>query len=233
VTALVVVRLALLAAVAWRVPAVAPRGRIAPGGTARRVHGRVAVATAVLLVGWALAGAWAAALLVAGAGLQHSVRRRMLAARSRAGARRALPDVIDLLTLTMRAGHTPLAAISVAAGVAGGPARAALDDVVLRTQRGERLADALGALVTHLGPEAAPVADALGAADRDGIPIGPVLEELATEARAVRRRLAAADARTLPVRLAFPLVTCTLPAFVLLTVVPVLLATWTSLAAPP
>jgi tight adherence protein C len=95
--------------------------------------------------------------------------------------------------------------------------------------RGRRLADALAALPGVLGPGAQPVAEAIGAADRYGLPLGPVLERLADDARATRRRLAEAHARTLPVRLSFPLVTCTLPSFVLLAIVPAVLGTLSSL----
>ena len=45
----------------------------------------------------------------------------------------------------------------------------------------------------------------------------------ADDIRAERRRRAEAQARTLPVKLAFPLVMCTLPSFVLLAIVPALL----------
>ena len=50
------------------------------------------------------------------------------------------------------------------------------------------------------------------------------LIRLATEQRAVLRRRAETQARTVPVRLLFPLVFLVLPAFGLLTVVPALLA---------
>ena len=73
----------------------------------------------------------------------------------------------------------------------------------------------------------------IGAADRSGAPLGPTLERLSIEARAERRRLADADARRLPVRLSFPLVGCTLPAFVLLGIAPAILAALTSLGGVP
>ncbi len=58
----------------------------------------------------------------------------------------------------------------------------------------------------------------------DGDPLVPVLDRLSVEARMVRRRQAEEAARRLPVQLLFPLVLCVLPAFVLLAVVPLLLA---------
>jgi hypothetical protein len=101
--------------------------------------------------------------------------------------------------------------------------------VAERCAAGVRFADALAALPEALGPVAAPLADTLAAADRYGLPLAPVLERLAGEARLHRRRQAEALARQLPVRLAGPLVLCTLPAFVLLSIVPLLLAALSSL----
>lgn len=76
---------------------------------------------------------------------------------------------------------------------------------------------------------AAPLADSFAAADRYGQPLAPVLERLADEARQHRRRQADTLARQLPVRMSLPLVLCTLPSFVLLAVVPLLLAALSSL----
>ena len=80
-----------------------------------------------------------------------------------------------------------------------------------------------------LGPVAQPLIDSLSAADRYGLPLAPVLERLSFEARQQRRRDIEASARELPVRLAMPLVLCTLPSFVLLAIVPLLLGALSSL----
>ena len=63
--------------------------------------------------------------------------------------------------------------------------------------------------------------DALATSARLGAPATLVLERLAGDVRADLRRRAEARARTIPVRLCFPLVACVLPAFALLTVAPV------------
>ena len=84
-------------------------------------------------------------------------------------------------------------------------------------------------LPRRLGPCALTLADGLAAADRDGLPLAPVLDRLADEARQHRRRQADTLARQLPVRLSLPLVLCTLPSFVLLAVAPLLLAALSSL----
>lgn len=144
-------------------------------------------------------------------------------------AHAALPDLIELIVVGVRAGLTPTAAVTMAAHHAPSDLRPAVGEVVLRLHRGSRLADALTALPECVGPSAAPFADALAAADRYGLPIEPVLDRLASDARAERRRHAEQHARTLPVRLAFPLVVCTLPAFVLLAIVPALLGALSTL----
>jgi tight adherence protein C len=80
-----------------------------------------------------------------------------------------------------------------------------------------------------VGPVSTPVVDAMVTADRYGLPFAPVLDRLIDEARAERRRQAAERARRLPVALSFPLVACSLPSFVLLTIVPAVLGAITSL----
>lgn len=145
------------------------------------------------------------------------------ARRTRAAALTALPDLIELVIVGVRAGLTPANAIEVAAQHIAAALRPAVGEVVHRLHRGARLADALAALPELLGPAAAAFADTLGAADRYGQPLEPALDRLAVDARTERRRQAERYARTLPVRLSFPLVVCTLPAFVLLAIVPALL----------
>jgi tight adherence protein C len=151
----------------------------------------------------------------------------------RAAARRsielALPDAIDLLVLAIRAGLLPSAALREVHRYFDPATRAAATEVLRRFDAGTRFAEALPALGEQLGPTVAPLVDGFAAADRDGLPLGPVLERLAADARAQRRRTLEAAARQLPVRLAMPLVLCTLPAFVLMAVAPLLLAALSSL----
>ena len=63
---------------------------------------------------------------------------------------------------------------------------------------------------------------ALVASERYGAPVAAGLERLAGEVRRDRRRRAEEAARRVPVKLLFPLVGCTLPAFGLLTVAPLI-----------
>lgn len=144
---------------------------------------------------------------------------------------RQYAGAVELVVLAVRAGHLPAAAIAASVPHAPPAVAPALAEVAARVDAGERLADALGSLPSMLGPVARPLADSLAAADRYGLPLAPVLERLASEARRQRRRQSEALARQLPVRLSLPLVLCTLPAFVLMAVVPLLLAAITSLAS--
>jgi tight adherence protein C len=63
-----------------------------------------------------------------------------------------------------------------------------------------------------------------------GTPLKDSLVQLAADVRSSRAALAAEKARKAPVKMLFPLVFLVLPAFLLLTVVPVLLSTLRSLS---
>jgi tight adherence protein C len=155
------------------------------------------------------------------------MRRQERDRRRRAEA--ALPDMIELVILGVRAGLSPTAAIEAAVDHVDVELRPALAEVSHRIHRGIRLADALHAFAERLGPAADGFADTLAAADRYGLPLEPVLDQLAGDVRTERRRLAEREARVLPVRLAFPLVVCTLPSFVLLAIVPAVLGALSTL----
>ena len=143
--------------------------------------------------------------------------------RSRSAARASLPDLIELVIIGVRAGLTPSAALEMAAGHTTPELAAPLAEVMHHMHRGRRLADALDQLPAWLGRHAAYFTDALITADRYGLPLGPVLDQLSADVRADRSRQAQEQARTLPVKLSFPLVVCTLPSFVLLAIAPAVL----------
>ncbi len=142
---------------------------------------------------------------------------------------RTYPDFIDALVLTVRAGCTPLQAFEMLSLSVAAPVGGALHEVVHRVACGDRFADALAELPRRIGSLGQPLADALAMSDRYGTPLPAILNRLADDARATRRRNAEAAARQLPVRLSFPLVGCTLPSFVLLTIVPLMAGTISSL----
>ena len=139
------------------------------------------------------------------------------------------PDALDLLVLSIRAGYLPAQAVVEITQFLPPRLRHSFAAVDQAMQQGTRFADALRELPRHLGPITQPLVDSLSSADRYGLPLAPVLERMAFEARQHRRRQADSDARELPVRLAVPLVLCTLPSFVLLAIVPLLLGALSSL----
>ncbi len=142
---------------------------------------------------------------------------------------RAVPDAVELFVLSVHAGLTPVQAVHELTRTAPEIVRDGFDAVVHRLERGEPFGTALRALPDRLGSGMVGLADVIASADRYGLPLAPVLESLAVEARAARRRSDEADARRLPVKLAFPLVTCTLPSFVLLAITPAIVAALSSL----
>lgn len=133
-----------------------------------------------------------------------------------------LPDIVDLLVLGVGAGLTVHLAVAAVGRRGGGPLAAELRQVVADVALGRRLADALDEVPGRAGESIRPLSSTLAAAERYGAPLGSSLERLATEVRRDRRRRAEEAARKLPVKLLFPLVTCTLPAFALLTVAPLI-----------
>jgi len=159
--------------------------------------------------------------VVLGAGVVATVvmKRRSSRARSQQEVRRTLPDVVDLLRLGAEVELTVHQAVAAVADHGLGPVASQAATVVAQTRAGVRLVDAL----EHLrdDPVLAPLADALIDAERYGTPLVRSLERIGIDARDQRRRLAEARARRLPVQLLGPLVVCTLPATLVLAVVPV------------
>ncbi len=133
-----------------------------------------------------------------------------------------LPVTVDLLAVAVGAGCTPYLAVDTAARWAPARLAAWLDDVRRACALGRGFADALDDLAARV-PPLQPLVDALLASDRFGAPVGDALLRLAAERRTALRRRAEARARTVPVRLLFPLIFLVLPAFGLLTVVPAVL----------
>lgn len=150
---------------------------------------------------------------------------RSMQRRHQAAVVRELPEVIDLLRLSVSAGGSVLTSLEALHGVSLGPVTDALDEACVRVARGDRLAHALDQVVAQTGEPVRPLVRALAGSEHYGTELAPTLERLAGEARDHRRREAHAAARRVPVRLLLPLVLCILPAFVLLTLVAPLAST--------
>jgi len=150
------------------------------------------------------------------------LRARRVRRRVDAAIGREMPVTIDLLGVAVGAGCTPYLAVEVAARWSPPNLGARLDVVRRRCDLGAGFAEALDGAADEV-PSLRPLADALLASDRYGAPVGDALSRLAADERTALRRRAEARARTVPVRMLFPLVFLVLPAFGLLTVAPTLL----------
>lgn len=185
----------------------------------RRRLGLAVVVLPPLVVLRPALGLCAMVVLSAGPHLhRRSVRRT--AAKARAGE---VGSVIELVRLALEGGSTPSLALIAMAQLTGPALQPSLARVGDELRRGVAL-DVVLRQLTEDAPELAALADVLLASSRLGLGVAETLRSLAVEARATRRRQAEAAARRLPVALLFPVVCLTLPAFVVLTVAPLLLS---------
>jgi hypothetical protein len=156
---------------------------------------------------------------------------RVLRAPGRARHRRRLDDdlarqvavSVDLVGLAVAAGHTPYLAVELSAQWSPPLVAAELHAIVRGCSVGQAFDDGLQDAGRRT-PALRSLTETLRTTSRLGSPAAPALARLAAELRADLRRRAEARARTVPVRLCFPLVGCILPAFALLTVVPAVVA---------
>jgi len=185
--------------------------------TARRLG--AAVIAAAVVVGVFPPASPVAALVAWGL---PSIRAGRRERRRLAALAADLPDVVDLLTLAVGAGLTVGLAVAHVARRGSGPLATELVAVTDNVALGRRLADAIDDLPGRAGEAVRPLVGALVASERYGAPLVTSLERLADEVRRDHRRRAEEEARKVPVKLLFPLITCTLPAFGLLTVAPLI-----------
>jgi tight adherence protein C len=156
--------------------------------------------------------------------------RRLGAARADTRRRRAMdaeiPQLLDLLAAGSAAGLSAVVGLQRAVSVLRGPLglelRASLDAVDL----GARWREELAAVTERLAlPDLRRAVAVLSRTETLGSSLTEATRELAADVRRSRRAAVAERARTAPVKMLFPLVFLVLPAFLLLTVVPVLLTT--------
>jgi tight adherence protein C len=156
--------------------------------------------------------------------------RRLVASRSAARRLRALdaevPQLLDMLAASSAAGLSAAGGLrrSVAAlrGPLGVELRAALDAVDLGARWRSELSDLTDRLAL---PDLRRAVAVLTRSETLGTSLTDATRELAADVRGARRDAVAERARAAPVKMLFPLVFLVLPAFLLLTVVPVLLTT--------
>ncbi|MGA9716402.1 MAG: type II secretion system F family protein [Aeromicrobium sp.] len=174
---------------------------------------------AVLLLGWPVGlviGALAAPAVHSAAGRLESASTR----RREAMARRQLPGALDLVTAALEAGRPPGSALALAAEVTPDPLGPDLSAVAHRMV----VAGDLEAAVSDVDGPLLPLARALRRADQSGVPVADVIAAVALDTRREQHAAHRERARRVGVRTAAPLGLCFMPAFLLIGIVPTIIA---------
>lgn len=199
-----------------------------PVGRHRILVSVLAGAAPVLLVGaWfgAVAGVAVALVVHRSLGRREPARDR----RRRQEILRSLPQVVDLLAVSLAAGAAPSAAVtSVAAAVQG-----AVVDELRTVERSLALGRDPVRVWQEVGrrPGLDPLGRTMARAIETGASVSDALHRLAEDLQSSARVEAESRARTIGVRAAAPLGLCLLPAFVLIGVVPLVAGMLTALLA--
>ncbi|MBN2848224.1 MAG: type II secretion system F family protein, partial [Coriobacteriia bacterium] len=169
---------------------------------------------AVAVVSRASALTWLAALVVCVASywlpdawLSSAVSRRQHQLRIE------LPDMLDMLTISVEAGLGFDQAIAKIVRMSHGPLAHEFARMLQEIQAGSSRGDALKRVTGRTDvPELNTFATAVVQAEQLGIPIANVLRVQSKEMRLTRRQRAEEQAQKTPVKIVFPLVLCILPA---------------------
>jgi tight adherence protein C len=141
-----------------------------------------------------------------------------------------VPDLVELLVATTEAGLSPMVAFRRSAQAMQGPLGEELREAGRHIDLGGSWRETTEQLVKRTeAPSLRRLSLALTRSHRLGTSVGSALRNLAEDLRGERRARAEEMARRAPVKMLFPLVFLILPAFLLLTVGPVVLATIRSL----
>jgi tight adherence protein C len=228
-----------------------PLRRIGSTRLARRAVGAHALERAIgatrwavpvdVVVGWGVASALAAVAAAGAIGGAAVATAPILAAAAlrapvfvvgRASRRRTqaidrdVPLLLDVVALASYAGLPPPAALRRAVDVIDGPLAEELSAALVDVDLGSRWRERLERLSVELRvPDLERTISVLVRSESIGSAPTEPISVLADEIRASHRAAAGERARKAPVKMLFPLVFLVLPAFLLLTVVPVLVAT--------
>lgn len=168
----------------------------------------------VLAVGGTVAGFYAPGLLL----YQRAYDRAEQVSR-------ALPDAIDLLTISVEAGLGFDAAVQQVAQNTTGPLADELARMLREMQLGQGRAGALRGLAARSTvPELRAFVGAMVQADSLGIPVAQVLRVQSSEIRVKRRQRAEERAQQVPVKMTVPLIFCILPCLFLVVLGPAVLS---------
>ena len=128
---------------------------------------------------------------------------------------RTLPDLIDLVVVTVEAGMTLSASLQLASTKMQGPLATELRITLQEQKMGRSLHDALlGLLGRCETPNVRSFVRSVTQGENLGVSVGTIMRNLADEMRKRRRAVAERQAQKAPVKILFPLVFLILPAFV-------------------
>jgi tight adherence protein C len=188
------------------------------------------LASGFVLGGRGLAGGALAGVLAAAGWRMPDVRLARLGRRRQGEIACGVADLCEILAACAASGLGPAQALELSASGLRGPLADEVRHALGLLGVGARWGEVLERLAERTeAPALRRLRAGLLQTDRLGSSLEAVLRELAREERADRRAAAEAHARAAPVKLLFPLALLILPAFLLLTVVPVVLATLRSL----
>ena len=146
--------------------------------------------------------------------------------RRRRGMDAEIPQLLDLLAAASAAGLSAVAGLQRSVSALRGPLGCELSASLDAVDLGARWREELAAVTERLAlPDLRRAVAVLSRTETLGTSLTEATRELAADVRRSRRAAVAERARTAPVKMLFPLVFLVLPAFLLLTVVPVLLTT--------
>ncbi|MGA0885206.1 MAG: type II secretion system F family protein [Ilumatobacteraceae bacterium] len=144
-----------------------------------------------------------------------------------------LTDTLEEIALVVMAGVPLRTALIDVSSTAPASVQPMFQQLVWELNQGALLADALEAFGQHLKEADQRIVVPIIEGQRNGNPMSQVLSDLVTEIDTARERTEAQYVKTLPVRLAGPLVGCSLPAFVCLAIVPPLASSLAGLSTSP
>ena len=125
---------------------------------------------------------------------------------------KALPDAIDLLTISVESGLGFDAAVAQVARNTDGPLAEEFARMLQEMQIGRGRSDALRSMAERTNlPDLRGFVGAMVQADAFGIPVGQVLRVQSAEIRVKKRQWAEEQAQKVPVKILIPLIFCILP----------------------